>query len=194
MEQHRAQFSLPLMARTLGVSRSGFYDWRGRGDDGPRKRARVALDERMHEVFEAHRSRYGLPRITVELREAGHGHDEKTVAESLRRQCLRARGARKFKATTNSDHNLPVAPNLVEQNFTASGPNRKWVQDITYLATDEGWLYMAVVVDLTHGVRYQTRAAPRREVEYIETHCHRRRRHSALGQVSPVTFEFKNVA
>jgi len=148
MEQHQHQFSVPLMARVLGVSRSGFYDWRGRDDNGPRRQARKLLDERVRKVFEAHRGRYGAPRITAELLEDGHGYDEKTVARSLRRQSLRARGARKFKATTNSKHNLPVAPNLLEQDFTASGPNRKWVQDITYLATDEGWLYLAVVVDL----------------------------------------------
>jgi len=148
IEPHRHQFSVPLLARILGVSRSGFYDWRGRRHDGPRRKAREALDERVRKVFEAHRGRYGAPRITAELREDGHRYDEKTVARSLRRQSLRARGARKFKATTNSNHNLPVAPNLLEQDFTASGPNLKWVQDITYLATDEGWLYLAVVVDL----------------------------------------------
>lgn len=282
IEQHRHSFSVPLMARVLGVSRSGFYDWRGRAHDGPRRQAREDLDERVRKVFEAHRGRYGAPRITAELREDGDEYDEKTVAGSLRRQSLRARGARKFKATTNSNHNLPVAPNLLEQDFTASGPNRKWVQDITYLATDEGWLYLAVVVDLfsrqvvgwamsermkanlvcdalqmalwrrampsgvivhsdrgsqycskayqrlvrrhglicsmskrgdcydnacaesffhtlkvelTHGIRYQTRGILRREVfEYIETYYNRLRRHSALGQVSPATFEQRNVA
>ena len=148
MERHRHQFSLPQMARILGVSRSGFYDWRGRDHDSRRRRARATLDERVRKVFETHRGRYGAPRVTAELHGDGHGYDEKTVAGSLRRQSLRARGARKFKAKTNSNHNLPVAPNLLEQDFTASEPNLKWVQDITYLATDEGWLYLAVVVDL----------------------------------------------
>ena len=70
------------------------------------------------------------------------------VAQSLRRQGLRAKGARKFKATTNSKHSLPVAPNLLQQDFSADRPNQKWVSDITYIATDEGWLYLAVVLDL----------------------------------------------
>ena len=83
-----------------------------------------------------------------DLADAGHVHDRKTIAESMRRQGLRAKAAKKFKATTNSRHNLPVAPNLLQQDFTASGPNQKYVGDITYLWTDEGWLYLAVVIDL----------------------------------------------
>ncbi len=66
----------------------------------------------------------------------------------MRRQGLRAKAARKFKATTNSKHSLPVAPNLLQQNFTAERPNQKWVSDITYIPTDEGWMYLAVVLDL----------------------------------------------
>ncbi len=148
MSKHRIGFSVRVMARVLGVSRSGFYAWMRPGEPGRRGLAREALDKQVKSVFDAHRSRYGAPRITSELREQGHGYDEKTVAASLRRQGLRARAARKFKATTNSNHNLEVAPNLLEQNFEASRPNEKWVQDITYLATDEGWLYLAVVIDL----------------------------------------------
>ncbi len=70
------------------------------------------------------------------------------MAQSLRRQGLRAKAARKFKATTNSNHSLPVAENLLQQDFTAQRPNQVWVGDITYIATDEGWLYLAVVMDL----------------------------------------------
>ena len=71
-----------------------------------------------------------------------------TVAASLRRQGLRVRAARKFKATTHSKHSLPVAPNLLDQDFDTKGPNQKWVSDISYLGTDQGWLYLAVVIDL----------------------------------------------
>ena len=70
------------------------------------------------------------------------------VARVMQTEGLRAKAARKYKATTNSNHKLPVAPNLLEQNFTATAPNQKWVSDITYVATDEGWLYVAVVLDL----------------------------------------------
>jgi transposase InsO family protein len=148
MSEHRVAFSVELMARVLKVSRSGFYAWRRPREPGARRLAQELLDEQVKSVFDVHKARYGAPRITVELREQGHGYDEKTVASSLCRQGLRARAARKFKATTNSNHGLEVAPNLLEQDFEASGPNEKWAQDITYLATDEGWLYLAVVIDL----------------------------------------------
>lgn len=142
------EFPVVMMARILGVSRSGFYDWRKGRARSQRSQARQRLDERVNGVFEGHKGRYGAPRVTEELIGQGHPHNEKTIAGSLRRQGLVARAGRKFKATTNSNHNLPVAPNLLEQDFSAERPNEKWVQDITYLATDEGWLYLAVVIDL----------------------------------------------
>ncbi len=90
--------------------------------------------------------------MTLDLRDQGEGYDRKTVAASMRRQGLRAKAAKKFKATTNSNHGLPVAPNLLQQDFSATEPNQKWVgditYDITYLWTTEGWLYLAVVIDL----------------------------------------------
>ena len=86
--------------------------------------------------------------IILDLKDAGHCYDRKTVAASMQRQGLRAKAARKFKATTNSKHELPVAPNLLQQDFSADFPNQKWVGDITYLRTTEGWLYLAVVIDL----------------------------------------------
>lgn len=84
----------------------------------------------------------------LDLHDLGHHYDRKTVAASMKRQNLRARAARKFKATTNSNHNLPVAPNLLQQDFKATAPNQKWVADITYLWTEEGWVYLSVVIDL----------------------------------------------
>lgn len=136
------------MATILGVSCSGYYDWlKGRGLS-LRHQFRQRLDERVQVLFDAHKGRYGAPRVTQELANQGYCHDEKTIAASLRRLTLVAKAGRKFKATTNSNHRLPVAPNLLEQDFTASAPNQKWVQDITYIATNEGWLYLAVVIDL----------------------------------------------
>lgn len=84
----------------------------------------------------------------LDLAEAGYAYDCKTVASSMRRQGLRAKAARKFKATTNSRHNLPVAANLLQQDFSAMALNQKFVGDITYLWTEEGWLYLAIVIDL----------------------------------------------
>ena len=86
--------------------------------------------------------------MVLDLRDQGYSYDRKTVAASMKRQNLRAKAAKKFKATTNSKHNLPVAPNLLLQDFSAFCPNQKWACDITYLWTKEGWLYLAVVIDL----------------------------------------------
>ena len=96
----------------------------------------------------AAKERSGTIRITKALAKRGIVHNRKTVAKSLLSQELRAKAARKFKATTQSRHHLPVADNLLAQNFSASAPNQKWACDITYLWTDEGWLYLAVVLDL----------------------------------------------
>lgn len=137
------------MSRVLAVSRSGFYAWRHRLDNPSlRNQRRERLDEAVSKAFASRKGRSGAPRLVLDLAEAGHRHDRKTIADSMRRQGLRAKAAKKFKATTNSRHNLPVAPNLLEQDFTAAAPNQKYVGDITYLWTDEGWLYLAVILDL----------------------------------------------
>lgn len=149
MQQHSGSFRVSAMCRVLAASRSGFYAWRQRQDHpSPQQRSQEQLDRRVAEAFEAGKKRSGAPRLTLDLQEKGQHYNRKTVAASLKRQGLRAKAARKFKATTNSKHNLPVAPNLLQQDFTASAPNQKWVGDITYLWTDEGWLYLAVVIDL----------------------------------------------
>ncbi len=148
METHSGQHSIAIMARVLDVSRSGFYLWRKRIEPGPRALAQAKLDELVAAAFEHFRCRYGAPRITRHLSEQGHYYDGKTVASSLRRQGLRAKAAKRFKVTTDSKHNRPVAENLLEQDFTAERPNQKWAGDITYLWTDEGWVYLAVILDL----------------------------------------------
>lgn len=131
-----------MMCRLLDVSPSGYYTWRGRGLS-PRALARAQRDADVREAFEARKGREGAPRLCEVLDYGRH-----TVADSLRRQGLRAKGSRKFKATTNSNHRLPVADNLLQQDFSAQQPNQVWVGDMTYIGTDEGWLYLAVIVDL----------------------------------------------
>jgi transposase InsO family protein len=149
MKQHRDKFTLAAMCRQLKVSREGYYKWLKRSNKpSPRTDQQVETDRLVKGLFEKHKRRYGAPRIAKVLNKTGIPINRKTVAESMRRQGLRAKAARKFKATTNSKHNLPVYDNLLEQDFAATAPNQKYVQDITYLDTGEGWVYLAVVIDL----------------------------------------------
>jgi len=137
------------MCRVLGASRGGYYRWCNRfRQPTERQKRRELLDRQVADAFAARKKRSGSPMLVLDLQEQGHNYDRKTVAASMKRQNLRAKAAKKFKATTNSKHNLPVAPNLLQQDFSASAPNQKWVGDITYLWTEEGWLYLAVVIDL----------------------------------------------
>jgi transposase InsO family protein len=149
IQQHRQAFNTQRMCAVLGVVRSGYYAWRQRGGEpSPRRRQQAITDKRVAQAFQDSKGRSGAPRLTHDLNGAGVSVCRNTVAASLRRQALRAKAARKYKATTNSRHGLPVAPNLLKQDFTADAPNHKWVGDITYLATGEGWLYLAVLIDL----------------------------------------------
>lgn len=137
------------MCRVLDTSRSGFYAWRYRlNQTSLRRQRRDQLDRQVAQAFALRKGRSGSPGLTRDLADQGLYYDPKTVAASMSRQGLRAKAAKKFKATTNSNHNLPVAPNLLQQDFTATEPNQKWVGDITYIQTTEGWLYLAVVIDL----------------------------------------------
>lgn len=149
IHQHRQAFSIQRMCAVLGIARSGYYAWRQRGGEpSPRRRQQAITDQRVAQAFRQGKGRSGAPRLTHDLKDAGVSNSRNTVAASLQLQGLRAKAARKYKATTNSRHTLPVAPNLLEQDFTAEAPNRKWVGDITYLATGEGWLYLVVLIDL----------------------------------------------
>ena len=135
------------MCRVLNVRRSGYYAWKRRRPND--RQAEVKrLDEAIRRVFDAHKGRYGSPRVWEDLKAEGWRVGRPRVARRMQALGLKARAARKFKATTQSKHTLPVAPNRLEQDFTASAPNQKWVADITYLWTGEGWLYLAVVLDL----------------------------------------------
>ena len=140
-------FSVRMMCRQLSVSASGYYDWVCRS---PSKRAQenVILTEKIKAIFDDERQRAGAKRIKKRLNLQGAIVSRHRIARLMRFNGWRAKAARKFKATTNSNHKLPVAPNLLQQNFSAVMPNEKWVSDITYVWTEEGWLYLAVVMDL----------------------------------------------
>jgi putative transposase len=150
IEQHQGEFPVMLMCRVLEVTRSGFYAWRTREPS-----ARARQDQRLRiEVRVIHRQtsgRYGSPRIHQELRARGERVSRKRVARLMLVEGLRGKKKRRFRVTTNSDHTYPIAPNLLDRKFAVEdvpGPDRVWVSDITYVPTREGWLYLAVVLDL----------------------------------------------
>jgi putative transposase len=140
-------FSIRMMSKLLCVSCSGYYEWLNR-KLSVRAQQNQDLIEKIKVLFEANYSRAGAIRITKELKANGTLAGRHRVARLMRLNGLRAKAAKKFKATTNSNHALPVAPNLLKQDFSASQPNKKWVTDITYIWTEEGWLYLATVLDL----------------------------------------------
>lgn len=147
IKEHSGQFSLRLMCRLLSVSVSGYYDWRER-KPSRRDITNQVLAKKIKAIFDEEKSRAGAVRIAKRLNNEGEPVSRNRVAKIMRSNGWRARAAKKFKATTNSSHQLPVAPNLLQQNFLAHQPNEKWVSDITYVWTEEGWLYLAVVMDL----------------------------------------------
>ncbi len=136
-----------MMCSMLSVSPSGYYDWRDR-PLSLRAQENVLLADKIKTIFDEEHSRAGAKRIAKRLKAEGTQVSHHRVARIMRSNSWRAKAAKKFKATTNSNHKLPVALNLLQQNFIASKPNEKWVSDITYIWTDEGWLYLAVVMDL----------------------------------------------
>lgn len=131
----------------FSIERSGYYAWLKR-KPGVRRISNEALDKKIITIFNAHKGRYGAVRITDELRDQGETYSKNRVAKRMKCLGLQAKAKKKFKVTTDSKHNLPVAPNLLNRDFSATGPNQKWVGDISYVWTDEGWMYLAVVIDL----------------------------------------------
>lgn len=147
IKENKGRWSVRLQCRVFEVSRPGYYQWLKR-PPSKRDNANDHLDKLIEIVFDDHKERYGAPRITHELREAGQTVGKNRVERRMKALNLKAKQVKKFKATTDSDHANPVAPNVLNQNFTANRPDEKWVQDITYIRTSAGWLYLAVVVDL----------------------------------------------
>ena len=138
-----------IICRMMKVSRSGFYEYLHRfnrgTDDNPEK---AALTIRVHEVFKEHRSKYGSRRIMKQLNEEGYDVGRYKVRHIMKDLGLKAKIFRRFKVTTDSRHSFPVAPNILDRDFDVSAPNKVWTADISYVWTLEGWLYLAVVMDL----------------------------------------------
>jgi putative transposase len=143
----KAHFPVAVLCRAVGVSRAGFYAWAARP-----AAARVHADRRLAvEIAAIHaesRRCYGSPRVHAELRARGHRTSRKRVVRLMRARGLAARRRRPFRVTTDSTHDRPVAPNLLARRFTPGTPQHGWVTDITFIATGEGWLYLAVILDL----------------------------------------------
>jgi putative transposase len=276
IDEHRDQWPVALLCAALDVSTAGYYAWRNRPASA-RERRRDALVVEIRAIHAEVKARYGSPRVHAELAARGHDCCVNTVAKLMRDHDIRAKTARKFRCTTDSDHDLPVAENLLDRQFDPEAPNEAWLGDITYIPTREGRLYLAAVEDLysrrvvgwsmadhmesrlvvdalelavqrrlpgegllahsdrgsqyasehyqsllarhgitcsmsrradcwdnapmesffaslkkelVHGADFATRAEARAAVvEYIEVFYNTRRRHSALGYVSPVEYE-----
>lgn len=135
------------MCRVLGVSRSGYYGWK-KQPQSTRQKENERLLVYIKESHKQSNKTYGSRRIAEDLWARGIVCGENRIARIMRENGIVAKAKKKFKATTNSRHTLPVAENLVDQNFVADGPNKLWVSDITYIPTMEGWLYLAVILDV----------------------------------------------
>jgi putative transposase len=147
IKEHRGEHSVALMCSLFGVSRSGYYAWLHYIPSN-RFLANQKLDEEIASVFIDNKSRYGSPRITKELNKKGMDCTHKRVAKRMQIMNLKALAKRKFKVTTDSAHTKPVYENILNRDFTTTAVNQKWAGDITYVATEQGWLYLAVIIDL----------------------------------------------
>lgn len=147
IEAEKATIPIARACAILKVSESGFYAWKDRGECARKQRDSVLLRE-IRTQFSASNETYGSPRMTVELNEDGFDVGRHRVARLMRENALKALQRKRFKKTTDSDHGGPVAPNLLDQDFTTTAPNQKWGVDISYVWTNEGWLYLAIVLDL----------------------------------------------
>ena len=147
IQAEKAHFPVAFMCRQLGVSRAGYYAW-GKRPESRRAQEERALSVQVAAVHQESRRTYGAPRVQHELRRRGVRVAKKRVARLMRSQGLVARARRRYVCTTHSQHAQPVAPNVLQRDFSPPAPNATWATDITYVPTHEGWLYLAVVLDL----------------------------------------------
>ena len=145
--EHRDQYSVNRMCRQLEVSRTGYYQWTRRAPSH-RSMSNAALDVQVAAIHAGSKRSYGRPRIVRGLREQGVGVSHERVRNSLKRQGLRPVYKRPYRVTTDSAHHKPIAPNVLDRRFDGWRINQAWVGDVTYIATGEGWLYLACVMDL----------------------------------------------
>ena len=148
IEDRRADYPVRVLCDVLGVSPAGYYAWRSRSESRRSAANRDLVDD-IKRVHRDTKGRYGSPRIHIELKAQGRGVSRGRIERLMRHHGIRAIMTRPRRVrTTDSRHGLPIAPNLLDRNFVASAPNRIWLADITYIETDQGWLYLAAVMDL----------------------------------------------
>ena len=203
IKQLSGKFPVRRLCKMLEVSHGGYYEWRGRGPS-PRAREDRRLRVQIRAAFRESRDRYGSPRIHKQLRQRGIRCSRKRVARLMRQEGLRARQPRRFRVTTRPTPGRSAAPNVLARRFTVDAVDSVWVGDMTYLWTQEGWLYLAVLMDLCSrrimsffstlkfelGGCFSSRAAARAELfHYIEVFYNRARMHTSIGDQSPAQFE-----
>lgn len=147
MQGHAAEFNIEKMSRVFNVSRSGYYRFISTGSSS-RKLEDEKLLLKIKAIHKESRQTYGSPRICAELQEQGENCSRKRVARIMRKFGVVAKMKKRFKVTTHANPEKLAAPNLLQQDFSAEKPNQRWVADFTYIATKEGWLYVATVLDL----------------------------------------------
>jgi len=147
IQAEKANYPVAMMCRVLGVSRSGYYAWQSRF----RSRRELENEEvlvHIRDVYRMNRGAYGSPRVHAELKARGFTIGRHRVARLMRKEGIRGRRRKRFQRTTDSAHGFEVAPNLLERRFDVDRPDRVWAADLTCLRTGEGWLYLAVILDL----------------------------------------------
>jgi transposase InsO family protein len=169
--QYRAEFPLRVMCRVLQVSPAGFYRWQHRGPS-VRRQEDTQLQVQIAAFHRQSRRRYGSPRIHEDLRAAGAQVGRKRVARLMRAAGLRGTPRRAFRITTQSDDRQVPAPNHLARQFAVAQPNRVWATDVTYLRTDQGWLYLAVLIDLASRRVVGWAVAPRLDRHLVLTALH----------------------
>ena len=179
IEAHRPLWRLRTMCRILRASKSGYFAWRD-GRESPRRSADRALTTQIARIHHEQRAVYGSPRIHLALRQQGTRVGRKRVERLMRSAGIRVTPRRRFAVTTDSNHDHPIAANLLAQDFTATAPNQKWVTDITYIPTGEGWLYLAAIIDL-----FSRRVVGWAMASTMETSLVRSALDMALGNRSP---------
>jgi putative transposase len=147
IEEHRTHIPVDRLCHILGVTSRGYRSWRGR-PMSKRQRGDMVVLAHIREQYQLSLGSYGRPRMTQELKEVGLSVGHRRVGRLMRDNGIQVVRTRKYKATTDSNHRFNIAPNLLDRNFHADHPNQKWAGDISYIWTREGWLYLAVMIDL----------------------------------------------